>query len=798
MADPFSNGKAIYKLPKSGKSWTVRTDAAVEGPNYPGDSLAWIHDEETENPVCGHVLELEKLREWTGKRIGDEAPFCPVCAEHETSKRMTSRLVREDGDFARKTPAPIPKIELKLQGSERRISSLSNNGIKSIPTASTIAPGDSAGMYIVEQWGKIWRYDLTSETRRLFLDVTEDILKLDPLKKKWKGMDDERGLLGLAFHPKFSDENSADSFYGVFYVVHSSKLKKPGNWNKGGTGLPFEHRSKLSRLRATGKDGRINIESPDPENTLGTRVTLLKTDQPEMNHNGGTIIFGPPTEDSRSGIGYLYYAIGDGGGANDEHGDLVDQGDKESYLGNAQDGRNHSGKILRIDVNLPYYGYMMETVVRETTGRIKYLGESLYLIPDENGKQRPESSLMGTENYSSSSFEPEIFAYGLRNPWKFSFDEESDRMFIADVGQSKFEEINIIDHPDPDETKMHNFGWRALEGGLEFRKENVFNHSLLRRMGGYKNATPPKMEYAREGKYPYAVIGGYVYRGRDISTLKGAYVFGDYNGIVFFGSETSKGEWAMKELLSSVKTYEEKGSNDVVRITSFATDARGELYLFKVNFTKNKSGLYRLIAGDLSESEVDEILLSAERAAETGGTATGIRGTYEITRESETESGRSLPRMHVSVYTKSGYYKTLSMSDAWEGSFDISRSKAYSAFAFSSNKNSLTTRTIGELSQTGPWNKPTAEIPYDGNRPPLHGIGHSNPQHGIIEFPGGLPIYHSITHELVGGIGVSGDLVDVDEEIALKGLPEKYRTPQNIRIDVVSKGSFRYTKNPNV
>ncbi|KKM84368.1 hypothetical protein LCGC14_1299880 [marine sediment metagenome] len=519
---------------------------------------------------------------------------------------------------------------------------------------------------------------------------------------------------------------------------------------------------------------------------------FLEIDQPEMNHNGGTILFGPPQEDSR-GIGYLYYGVGDGGGFGDLHGERIDPSDKNSVLGNAQNLETHLGKILRIDVNVKF------DFISKITGKP-------YLIPLGNPSEIRERIV--TSQQRKMIIFPvilrEIYAYGLRNPWKFSFDKNG-RLFIADVGQHKIEEVNLIKSgsllrnygPNP-----LNFGWRALEGGVTLKDINVFNNKVLERIGGYENTIPPILEYDRTKfkEKESAIIGGYMYDGFEIPTLKDKYVFGDFNGKIFYSFEIvidpTKSKWIMDELIFKDK-HELKGlsqdieniENDRIRIPSFAIDFMGELYVFKINTTKKpgslgKAGLYKFVSFDLTKEEIDSIFENTEKVA--SKTTSGIRNK---------SNGVATCKMHISIYTLSGYLKTYSMEDAWIGSVDISRSKAFTATAFSSNENALTSRTIGELSQTGPWNASKDE-PFDKNRPPLYGIETSNPQYGITSFPGGIPIYKN--EKLVGGLGVSGDTVDNDEKVAFEGLSEKFQPPENITIDTVNDEtcSFRIDIGP--
>jgi glucose/arabinose dehydrogenase len=236
-----------------------------------------------------------------------------------------------------------------------------------------------------------------------------------------------------------------------------------------------------------------NPDSADSEEKI-----ILEFDQPFSNHNAGHLAFGPD--------GFLYIATGDGGSG----------GDPE---GNAQNLGTLLGKILRIDVDstVPY-------------------------------DSPPDNPLAGQEGAR-----PEIWAYGLRNPWRFSFDRLTDQLFAADVGQSNREEINII-------VRGGNYGWNIREGN------NCFPPSVADcRAAGL---VPPIFEYAHsDGR---SVTGGHVYRGQSTgSPLWGSYVFGDFvSGTVWALSRNEAGEWTRQEILRSGRA-----------ISSFGEDEKGELYL---------------------------------------------------------------------------------------------------------------------------------------------------------------------------------------------------------------------------
>ena len=244
----------------------------------------------------------------------------------------------------------------------------------------------------------------------------------------------------------------------------------------------------------------------DPDSEL----VILEVAQPYPNHNGGQLAFGP--------AGHLYIGLGDGGGAGDPQ-------------RNGQDTSTLLGAILRIDD------------VSQATP------EQPYAIPPDNP-------------FADGGGRAEIWAYGLRNPWRFSFDRHTGQLWVGDVGQNRWEEINLV-------RQGANYGWNALEG----------NHCFRARDGCQREGTvPPVWAYSLDGE-PCSVIGGYVYRGSAIPWLYGAYVYGDFCSGNIFGLRYVDGEVVEHRQLADTGR----------RIMSFAEDNHGELYLLT-----QKSGIYRL------------------------------------------------------------------------------------------------------------------------------------------------------------------------------------------------------------
>lgn len=239
-----------------------------------------------------------------------------------------------------------------------------------------------------------------------------------------------------------------------------------------------------------------NIADPD------SAVVVLTQEQPYPNHNGGHMAFGPD--------GYLYIALGDGGSAGDPQ-------------NNGQNPATLLGSLLRIDVD----------------------EDGTYSIPADN----PASA--------DSRFAPEVWAYGLRNPWRFSFDAATGDLYVADVGQNMWEEVNMEPAGSPGGA---NYGWNIFEGTHPFAGSEATDDMLF-----------PFAEYNHsEG---ISVTGGYVYRGAELPDLEGVYLYGDFGfGTTWAAYRDLNGEWQTNVFLNTGRT-----------ISSFGVDEQNELYLVDYN-----------------------------------------------------------------------------------------------------------------------------------------------------------------------------------------------------------------------
>lgn len=284
---------------------------------------------------------------------------------------------------------------------------------------------------------------------------------------------------------------------------------------------------------------RISQFTVDPHNPQvadhSSELPLLEVGQPEANHNGGMLLFGSD--------GYLYVFIGDGGGAGDPHGDIGNGLKMDTLL----------GKVLRVDVDS---------------------NEKLYGIPEDN-------PFIGEENVL-----PEIYAYGIRNIWRCSLDKVTNQMFCGDVGQNKYEEINVI-------KKGGNYGWRAFEGFSCF-DENLCNQTIYSH-----NHVKPVIVYNHS--IGQSVVGGYVYRGCDSPDLKGKYFYADtMNGRIFTAQKNSDSLWESREVKmgnNSVCTGQLVG-NYFRNILSFGESESGELFILASFYPKAgrpNSHVYQLV-----------------------------------------------------------------------------------------------------------------------------------------------------------------------------------------------------------
>jgi glucose/arabinose dehydrogenase len=346
-------------------------------------------------------------------------------------------------------------------------------------------PGNG-DILVAEQTGKIRLIKNGKLLDQPLLDISSKLVKTMPV--------DVRGLLGFAIHPKF---NSNHKVY-VFYSAATSTLGS-------------DHKTVIAEYTLSN-----NSTPVDPNSG---RI-LFTVDDPGQGDNGGGIKFGPD--------GYLYIAMGDGGGGGDKHGPI----------GNGQNMNTLLGKILRIDVN----------------------SNTTYNIPKDN-------PFIGKADVKA-----EIWAYGLRNTWRFSFDKASKQLFTSDVGEGAWEEQDIIE-------KGGNYGWRVIEG----------NHCFNPKIDcDFTGTIRPISEY--DHKNGVCVIGGYVYNGKQLPAIKGKYFFADWTGPIYY-IEKNNTEWQRGKV--ELQNYPAN-----LKITSWGEDPSGEMYVITNGGTllaDVKGAIYKIV-----------------------------------------------------------------------------------------------------------------------------------------------------------------------------------------------------------
>jgi glucose/arabinose dehydrogenase len=377
-------------------------------------------------------------------------------------------------------------------------------------------PDGSKRLFVIDEIGKIWI--IGADGKKIstpFIDITSKMVTLSPSY-------DERGLLGLAFHPDFKTN-------GKFYLFYTAP-PRAGTPVPGAAGSAWNNTTTISEFKVSASDTN--------QADIGSERIILQDNHPYLNHNAGTLAFGAD--------GFLYIAIGDGGNADDVGNGHVPDWYAANVGGNGQDNyANLMGNILRIDVN-----------------------GSPYNIP-------PDNPFVGT------LAKPEIYAFGFRNPFRFSFDMGgTHNLIVGDEGQSLYEEIDMV-------TKGGNYGWNVKEGTHCFDTDS----DLLERPScpvtdsAGKPLIDPVIELVNSanpkgGGVGIAIIGGFVYRGTALPSLVGKYIFGmlsadgNATGTVYSADMTTSGSWPNRLLAinghpANLGTY----------LKSFGQDQSGEIYL---------------------------------------------------------------------------------------------------------------------------------------------------------------------------------------------------------------------------
>ena len=411
-------------------------------------------------------------------------------------------------------------------------------------------PGDTSRLFVLEQNGLMLVLENGILSPTPALDLQSRVSPpLNPANAN-----DERGLLGLAFHPGFF--NPVSPGYRTLYTYTSEPLE----------GNPLTFPVPDEPTQDDSVNNYVNVVSEYKMTTPTSNVVdpnsrrvVFTIGKDQGNHNGGTVAFGPD--------GYLYLATGDGGGSNDRGRAHLEP------LGNAQviTGGNVLGKMLRID---PLHPSLTPTSIDTPSGN----GE--YRIPYDNPFQGQDQV-------------PEIYAYGLRNPYRFAFDRANGELILADVGQRNIEEINRI-------VSGGNYGWAIKEGTFLFDRPTG---SIGDPPGNNSPGDPPGLIDPISGtigtlQYDHgdgiSITGGFVYRGTAIPELFGKYLFGDLalrslpprvDGRLFY-ADLDTGE--IKEFLLPQFTDDQLPNG--LTVHGFGEDGNGELYAMVTNTPSNGNG----------------------------------------------------------------------------------------------------------------------------------------------------------------------------------------------------------------
>ena len=388
----------------------------------------------------------------------------------------------------------LPKLDLKPAYPNLKFSR---------PLAMVESPDGTHREFVVEQDGRVWILpsDRNGSEPKLFLDISD----------RRTHVDNEEGLLSLAFHPQFKTN-------GKFYIFYS-------------------HPSAPKHTILA--EWQVSKTDPDKADPATERVLLnVRKEARNWNHNGGTILFGPD--------GDLYLGIGDGGAGYDPR-------------DAAQKTNNLYGKIIRIDVNSKTAGLE-------------------YGIPKDNpfvDVSKQGDLKADPLDQDANVTRQEIWAYGVRNPWRMSFDRETGELWVGDVGQDLWEEVDII-------KKGGNYGWSAREGFHVLNQRGGTNHEV-------RGSEPidPIIEYGHragmaDAKFPnhsigISITGGYVYRGQKFPALRGVYIYADYQMGTIWGLRYENGKLTADDTLVP--------GNQRRNIPSFAEDSSGELYVLSFDGT---------------------------------------------------------------------------------------------------------------------------------------------------------------------------------------------------------------------
>lgn len=487
----------------------------------PGDTVQWIwagraHSSTSGTPGAPDGLWDSGVQD-TGftfsQTFSSAGSFPYYCSPHGLCCGMVG-TVNVGQSTPTPTPSPTPPVPLVERGPIQLTLTTVASGLTAPIDAESPADGTER-LVILQQTGKAVILKDGNVLPAPFFDVTDRLVILNP------GYD-ERGLLGLAFHPDFNNA-SAPGFRKI-YTYTSEPVSGPADFTVPDPSA-FDHQAVIA-------EWQVSAKNPDVIDSA-TRREVMRIDEPQSNHNGGHLAF-------RATDHYLYISLGDGGAANDV-------GDGHNPLkGNGQDKSNVLGKLLRVDPLDPAL----------TTGSQDPISA--------NGKYRiPLTNPFLNEPRSVA----EIYVYGLRNPFRFSFDASADQLIIGDVGQNNIEEIDLG-------VLGNNYGWNKKEGTFLFNSvDGTITPDPLPR----PKLAEPVAQYSHfDG---IAVIGGYIYRGTQVPALSGKYVFGDLGGA---SGKLGSGRMFYTNLTSGlIREFRGAQGNQLHGsfLKGFGLDEAGELYV---------------------------------------------------------------------------------------------------------------------------------------------------------------------------------------------------------------------------
>lgn len=412
-------------------------------------------------------------------------------------------------------PGPIPLSDQTL-----RLVTVADG--MTAPNWATAAPGISGRLYVSDQDGIIWNVNLATGDKSVFHDVGDRLVSLGIFGE---GTFDERGLLGVTFHPEYASN-------GLLYTYTSEPFDPngpPADFSTMPQGTDPNHQAIIAEWSVA------DPTNPDATVDPNSVRVLLRIDQPQFNHNGGCVNFGPD--------GMLYIALGDGGNADDQDTGTDPFGVPvrgHGCIGNGQDINTILGAIVRID----------------PLGNNS--GNGQYGVPGDN----PFVGVNGLD---------ELYAYGLRNPFRFSFDSGSGAMYVGDVGQNDIEEVHVVSSGD-------NCGWNLREGTFRFVRNGARSGYAADPEGMIDpGLTDPIAQYDHDEGI--SVIGGFVYRGGAMPWLDGTYVFAE------FGQQfNNDGRLFHLDANNGIQEFRIAGGGEVdFFILGMGQDADGELYALANN-----------------------------------------------------------------------------------------------------------------------------------------------------------------------------------------------------------------------